>query len=341
MTNKKSMIEDVKISSVKREIFIYLKDHFQNPNKKIKRDFCHKFSDINKNIRKHLDNISKLSYLLPVKISVTLTSPSFPRIDESIDESLNIIDGLGDLRIIVNFEEIENNKIEKIVETNTSITHLIELSFYNHSQNDFNSTPFPTTTIYINDLDELLRYIEDIMLDICMYYTIFNDNVIFDNNFRRALSRKKVDYVKDKKISSGNWNVEIQKDYISFASLCKEKNILDYHKYINIWTELGSELSLKNDLKIFPDIIDQLKNHRDFGELSTKYIVNEFSKLNKGEYVLVRIISIPRRHKSQRSLLALFGGSILKRGRCKLFPKDKMPNINGLEQCLSLFKLVK
>ena len=338
---KKSILEDVKNIHDQREICIILKNHHEKPNRGIKREFCHKFKQINKQVLVHLDQISKLSYLLPTKIPVTLTSPSFPIYNDSVSDCFAQISALDNLRILVNFERINGPDVDSIIYANPSISHLVELSFLDHSSDDLNTTSSPSATIYIEDLDDLLKLIEEIMLDICMYYTMFDDKKIYDTLFRKEISIKKAEFLKKQGIENSKWNLDTNKGYVSFATIFNASKTFDYQAYIKFWEDFGKTLNINGQPKKYPSIISQLRRHKDYGELPVKKIILQYETLPKGQYFLARIKRIPRRHKAQRTLVSIFGGSVLKRGKFKIFPADKLPNLNGFENYVSLFKLIK
>lgn len=89
------------------------------------------------------------------------------------------------------------------------------------------------------------------------------------------------------------------------------------------------------------ELINQLKMYKDYGELPINSISNKYDTLKNGEYILARIVKIPKKHKSQKALTAIIGGSSLKRGSWKIFPKNNVPNFESLKNNVSLFKLVK
>ncbi len=339
MTFKKSLIKDVKSNSVRREVTFILND--ENSNRKIKREICNQFSLINRNLNKRLDVIAKLTDLIPIKLTIAFTSPNWPIYEDDIKDVFDILYDPRNLRVLINFEDFNSKDLNNIIKSQNEISHLVEVSFIQHSNKDLNSFESPSSTIYVNSSPKVMKVIEDIMLDISMYYSVFSEVTVNDVQFRNKFSYEKVNQIEKTNLISNDWDVKRNKGYVALAGYFWSNNQFDYINYVELWKKIGKDLGIKVKQTGFPSIRKQLRLHKDYGELPLKSIEKKFNDLDKGEYILARLIKIPRKHKAQTTLLTIFGGSVLKRGKWKIITKEQATVFDNFINNISLFKIIK
>ena len=337
-----SSLNSIKKSGVVREVtFAFKPNNAAQDLRRFKRDFCNLFSKVNKNIQDKLEHISMNTTLIPTKIEVKFTDPAVPDFQENISEIFDSIYNCSKLRVLINFEHIDSHGLNELLDKDSNISHLIELSFVDHFANDLNQYNSPSSTIYVNSSEKAVNIVEDIMLDIAMYYTVFTDNMIENIEFRKKFSHHKINEIKKRKLNSKIWNLDKDFGYISIASYFRNKREFNFEEYINTWESIGNELNIYEQNAKSVDIMSQLKNHTEIGELPIKSIVRAYDNLLLGEHILVRLIKIPVKKKSQRSLITLFGGKVLKRGRWKFIPKADLSYFERFDVNVSIFKIMK
>lgn len=339
MTFKKSLIKDVKSSLVRREVTFILTD--ENANRKVRREICNQFDLVNRNLNKRLDLIAKITDLVPTKLNVARTRPNWPIYDDDINDVFERLYNPKNLRVLINFEDFDSQHLNNIIENEEEISHLVEVSFIEHSQKDLNNYQSASSTIYTNSAAKVMKVIGDIMLDISMYYSIFPEEVVNNLEFRNNFSYEKVNQIEKTNLMSNDWDVKRNKGYVALAGYFWDKNHFDYISYIELWKKIGEDLGLDVKKISYPSLRKQLKLHKNYGELPLQSIEKKFIVLEDGEYILARLIKIPKRHKTQATLLTIFGGTEIKRGKWKIIKKEQAKLFDKLTNNVSLFKIIK
>ena len=235
---------------------------------------------------------------------------------------MDSISDISNLRILVNFEDFDNNELNKQF-LDSKITHLIEISLINHVVGDLNSLDGASTTIYVDSIQKVISIIEDVMLDISMYYSFLDSADYFDVSFRKKFSFSKVMSVKQQQLISNQWSSELNKGYVAIAGFFRTHNGFNFLGYVEFWKKIVEEIDIKSSLPQTVDIESQLKRHKDYGELPKKRILKLLEGLPDGEYYLARIFKCPKRKKKMKILMAIFGGKKLKRGKVIVVKKER------------------
>ena len=121
MKFKQSLLDSVKGNSIRREVTFIIAD--SSKNRKIKREICNQFENINKNLRYRLDKIAKLTRLIPKKIITSFTSPYSPVFDNDINDFFNIIVDASILRVLINYDDFDTNSLNDIIISRDDISH--------------------------------------------------------------------------------------------------------------------------------------------------------------------------------------------------------------------------
>lgn len=339
MTFKQSLISSVRNSSITREVAFILRSQSSKEQQRLRREICDRFFSVNKNLLSKLDYISKSTNLNPVRISIRNTNPTWPIFEDNIEQTIDMIES-SNFRVIINFEDFDVKEFGKSIETRNEVTHLVEVSLTNHSS-DLNGIPGPYSSVYVDSAHKVVRIIEDVMLDISMYYTHIDTDVRDTIDFRKEFSSLKVRLAKDGKLQSTEWDINQHKDYVAVAGYFWNNGAFDFSGYLDCWKLLAEQVNGAKTEQDTMDILAQLKRHKDFGELSISSITKSYNKLESGEYVMARLVKIPKSHKRKAHLLAIFGGSKLKRGKIRFFRKDEAGLFDNLVSNVSLFKVLK
>ena len=208
-----------------------------------------------------------------------------------------------------------------------------------HSGKDLNDYKSPSSTVYVSKPSKVIKIIEDVMLDISMYYTIFSEQIINQVEFRNSFSYRKVNQIKKLNLNSIDWDIDKNKGYIALAGYFWSGEEFDYIKYVELWEEIGSNLRVKTNKLCFPTVEEQFKLHKDYGELSMKSIIKKYNELSPGEYLFARLHKIPKRKIAESTLLSIFGGKVLKRGKWKFIDKREAVIFDNFINNVSLFKI--
>ncbi len=342
MIINQSIIETVKKAEITREVTFVLKDSKDKPgNKQLKKELCNQFESVNRNVTKKLDEIAKRTKLVPKRVCIKTTSPTWPLFDNDIEDVLDAISDISNLRVVVNFEDFNTNSLNQRF-LDSSITHLIEVSLISHPNGDLNSLEGASTTVYVDAVHKVIRIIEDVMLDISMFYTFLETNDFADVLFRKHFSFSKVSLIERQKLNSNEWNPEINKGYVAIAGYFWSENGFDYIAYVDLWKKVTNDfINGDNKTKVLIDIETQLRRHKDYGELPVKRILKLMKPLSEGEYYLARIIKLPKRKKQKATLLNIFGGKVVRRGKIVIVTRENIHRFNKFLMNVNIFKLIK
>lgn len=340
--NKHPLISTLKKEEVKRDVTFVLKSQSDSmSSKSYKREICNQFHTINNNLNKRLEVIANISKFYPVRLNVNLTSPAWPLFNDDISEVFNQLVDPTNLRILVNFEDVNLESLNNSILGSQKISHLVEVSFQDDRNHDLNDFESPSSSVYVSSVKKAVRIIGDIMFDIAMYYTVLDNSRISDIESRRNFSYAKVNLIKKENLKSEDWNVKRNKGYIALAGYFWDGRDFKYKEYLELWESIAKDFKSPSGIMETPDINSQLKRHIEYGELPINKILKKYSILDKGEYFLVRVIKIPKRIKTQASLLVLLGGSKLKRGKIRIFEMNKLVLFKNYNNYVSIFKITK
>lgn len=215
-------------------------------------------------------------------------------------------------------DSIRKYAFPKVSDNNS---HVIEISVGLEKGSDKYEGIFEFQVV-IDSKEALYSVVEDVMLDIQMFYYYGLHNDYISLNERKEFSLLKVNFCKDML----NNNLSTMR-YCSFATLCKnEKFELDCKRYIAMWREFVASLRddehiTTNETEKKTDVIEYImKNHPYSGQISRRRLTNMISELEKGRYVLVFLFSSPHKKKVIHNLQPMFKGSRLRRGAIMIIP---------------------
>ena len=336
-------IDNINKGEIERELVFSLKAHSpNNPSRKTTSEACSRFDKLNRNITSRLDKIANVANFTPLRITVSKSSPSYPSINNP-QEVLSNISNVDGLRILINFEQYDPEVMaKKILAQN--ISHLVEISFLpEDTKCEINKEGSSCATVYVSSsLDKAFKIIEDVMLDISMYNTLIAPHNDFSIEAKRAFSQVKIDFVRKMKLESEDWNTNKNKGYVAIAGYFWNNENFNYKEYVNCWLKIKEELLGKEYMQsLIPSLESQLRRYTDWGELPYKSIEKKFQHLPTGEYVLARIFKIPKRKITKQSLLSIFGGKVIKRGKIKIVEKQNVSIFVKHKEYVKLFPVYK
>lgn len=192
----------------------------------------------------------------------------------------------------------------------------------------------------VNTMDELYSIVEDVMLDIQMFY-FFGYNLICKTLVdKKNFSILKLDFCQ-KQIS----NCTLVGRYYSLATLCKNGcTTLDYNEYVKKWKEFNDTIGIKNtkpiddDIRGIDRIVDYIINTHPFGmQISKRKLRRRISNLKNGRYILAYLVSRPHNKKVIRNIQPLFKGSKLKRGSMIIVPYEMKTKYKKFNKYINLF----
>lgn len=257
---------------------------------------------------------NKLSYTLGAELPGLSVLRTPENNVKSIDKNDKIIRFmLHDLtEIKVNHNITDNN------------SHIVEISV-GETHDKKNKNDMFEFKVTISSIEELCSIIEDVMLDIQMFYH-FGLNKDFKNvEERKNFSLLKVDFCKEKMC-----DFEIQKRYYSLATFCKNgSNELDYKNYAELWEAFykkinGNVYSTEYMTEDYLNkIVDDIINKHPYGnQISRRKLCKIIFNLKKGRYILACLISRPHNKKTLRIISPLFKGTKLRRGSIMIVPYE-------------------
>lgn len=203
-------------------------------------------------------------------------------------------------------------------------------------------TDFPAK-VYV-DLDgnknKVKWLIEDIRLDIIMFYYHSLDEIFVSADERRAFSRKKVQYVKTIKQSSylGNIDCTDNPEYISVAAFFRTGEDIDWDGYFKCWKEMIK--AIKRDIRKRTKLLkglDIFKTHPKYGQISLRRLSILLEAVDAGEYYLIRTEKKPREEIKQKEIMSRFGLVDWKTGKIKIIPARSRFTWERLKPYISMF----
>jgi len=331
------LLKNVRKEEIVRHITFLLKD--SSPSD-AKSEICNNFQKINSNIKKKLECIMKTTSISVQTIRAELSIPRQPLIGENAIEFgvfLQQIHSPANLRIIINFETVDYDKMRDEIKKHPNISHMLEIKPHTDKSIDEDMNEYESSaTLYLPTIPKILNVIEDVMLDISLYHTLIGENKIQDFN------KIKTDHIKECQLQAENWNTDEHKEYISIAGYYKNADTdnFDTLGYVNCWISLAKKVLGMDKLPIKP-ISEQLCRHIKYKQLNREKICNDYANLSSGKYYLVRVDRIPETDKVKSQLLPLFGGEKLKVGKTRFYSIDKISVFKNLETFVSFFIVEK
>ena len=182
--------------------------------------------------------------------------------------------------------------------------------------------------------------IEDIRLDIIMFYYHSLDEIFISADEKRAFSRKKVQYVKTLNNSSylGDIDCKDYPEYISIASFFRNKEVIDWNGYFNCWKDMIKEI--KRDIRKrtkYLKGLEMFKAHPKYGQISLKRLSVLLEAVDSGEYYLIRTEKKPREEDKQKEIMSRFGLINWKTGKIKIIPAKSRFTWERLKPYISMF----
>lgn len=265
---------------------------------------------------------------------------------ESIESILNSREPTSAFRILVNLGDFEtSDNLDLLKERN--ISHLVEIAF-NETLGWHKPKNICNVKIQVNNIKDIINVIEDVILDICISNTYLDQPEHDDINFKQKLSKHKVDYAREKNYSSCYGPLNGDFTYFSFASIFREKEGFNFEQYLKTWLEfirVKLNIEVESESRYTENLLssrvyNQLKKHKDFGELPIKRILSNCEKLNKGDYVLIRTTKRPKRNSLRIVLLNLFKSKKWRRGLVEIytFQDSNRLDLRRYAEWITLFK---
>ncbi len=185
--------------------------------------------------------------------------------------------------------------------------------------------------VFPENKEMMIKLVEDIVLDIQMFYVYGYEKDFCDVMSRKIFSKEKVAYLLNKDEKSYLGNIE-DAEYISFASFCRDSNEkIDFEKYKEFWEKFDKYL--KKDVKTSTvqekesRVIISKANikfiaecHPKGGQLSVKKIEKYLMNLPVGKYVIVRTVKKPKKSVQCARIKNKFGMKKWKTGKIKIVP---------------------
>ncbi len=204
----------------------------------------------------------------------------------------------------------------KCIKTNNVVkynSHVIEVSIGDPVPNKTGGSTFEYS-VNIHTKDELYSIVEDVMLDIQMFYFFGCDQDFTSISDRKLFSLLKVEFC------NSITNNKINTKYYSIATFCKNgSTVLDYNKYVKLWRDFLTYLSNKKPIIGSPseatDVVDRIIDTLPYGkQISRNRLENKLLGLKPGKYLFVYLKTRPHHKQTFSKLQPLFSGTKLKRG---------------------------
>lgn len=228
----------------------------------------------------------------------------------------------------VNLKQV-THAIQISVKDNTTITECV------NGDDNFSAK------VYISE-EEIIKIVEDILMDIQMFYTESYDIEFISIADRRNFSKYKAEFVKEKNLK-GYWNNAGNTEYVSLASFCRNTNGIEYEYYVSLWREYGKWLDDHNIIKgrliiKETDISEIIKRHPNGDQISAKRIEKLLFCIPAGYYCLIRSEKKPKNKKAYKEITTRFGMKKWKTGRIKIVPIEERYSWTRLQPYISIFE---
>ncbi len=221
-------------------------------------------------------------------------------------------------------------------------SHALQVSVGSEERKDWVSAESSfSAKVFIDDESKLMMLIEDVVLDIQMFYFYHYEKKYENYSERREFSRKKVLFLLKRGENSYLGQVK-DTEYISFASFCREgENYeIDYDKYVSMWEEFynGEQRKKINEKDIF-GVASILSSHPRYGQLSIAKIERILNKMPYGEYLLIRTEKRPKKQKYSRIIKSQFGLKKWRNGRIKIVPEKYYFTYHKMVPYVSIYRI--
>lgn len=324
---------------------------------------------LNDSLRNEINNISRIGSMVR-KIQIESTSPPIMRGSSqinSIDNVIQIITPKHDIRVIINLYDslkIEDGKLLKTYK----ISHLFEVNIYNDPTKEISTPKSIISRVVAESPADVFLEIENICLDIAMYYSYIDDIVFMENQSNADLTTNfsliKAAWLKENYSDLYKSHELENMPFITLSKCFRANRKLNYEWYVNAWKSIR-HLLLRKDINV-SSLDQQLKNHKYFKILPLKKLNSIFSSIAPGEYLVIRTkkkpakpaqkISILRlirtspqktsleKNKKNRQLLAAKEDlklSMWRTGLVNILPKSYYSQVSMYKAFLSIYKITK
>lgn len=221
------------------------------------------------------------------------------------------------------------------------VSHALQVSLGNKERSNWVSADSDfSAKVFIDDEKKLMMLIEDVVLDIQMFYFFNCEKNYNDYMKRREFSKKKVKFLLNQGAGSYLGDVK-DTEYISFASFCREgnDNNINYTKYKSIWEDFidiinNEDMNKKENLSVK----QILSSHPKYRQLSISKIERCLATLPCGEYILIRTEKKPKTGKKCREIKSWFGMKKWKTGKIKVVSSKYYYTYQKLIPYISIFE---
>lgn len=256
-------------------------------------------------------------------------------IDDIVKVRIEILDDIDrtDKTLRLYVYKTQQCKVDSIKEKQFS--HALQVSLGNDvsrknwvlAENGFSAKVFP------ENKDMLINLVEDIVLDMQMFYFYGYEKDFCDIPSRKIFSKEKVAFLLQQNMYSYLGNVE-DAEYVAFASFCRNKDgKVDFKKYKEVWETFNLGILQKakkfdntietgnNKLIVTKSTISLFAVHHPKGkQLSIGKIQSKLEKMPVGQYALIRTEKKPRKYTQRISIESRFGMKKWKTGKLKIVP---------------------
>lgn len=244
---------------------------------------------------------------------------------------------INDARAYI-YESKKCHSQEMLVEGNSHIVQ-ISIGCKNSSGGWHNGeTDFPAK-VYLGPAtpkEVVVWLVEDIRLDILMFYFFSLDELYSNSDERRAFSRTKVKFVKDMNLQSYIGTIE-DPEYVSMASFFRNGKTYDWHGYIKTWKAMVDSIKQAHASYDTPAGIEMFKVHPKYKQISTRRLKILLEGLKTEKYYLIRTERRPREKKIQKEIMSRFGLEKWKIGKLKIVPSNTRYTWERMLPYISMF----
>lgn len=197
--------------------------------------------------------------------------------------------------------------------------------------------------VYLGDRNDLVNVVEDVVMDIQMFYVYSYDDHCLDVEARRMFSKEKIDFVIENGLTS-YWGDVKDSKYISLASVCRNRDGINYEDYVNLWERFNKWFDDRNkkDTHLESNMgnvaKNLLNNHPGRNQISMKRFRRLLSEVSLGRYYLIKTERKPKYKKTRVEIESRFGMKKWKNGRLKIVPISDRYTWTRLIPYVSMFE---
>lgn len=267
MANKNPLVDSQKTKET-RQVNIFLPLPSNGKTNGFRNNLSSGITNLNDSILKKFEILSRYSSKRIHRISVS-NGPYIRKQGDYHSEILSMLKAQK-IRIIILLTSLDKNSFQVAVRedvlNNNNISHLVEIE-PNSENSEWGMSDFYLSSVKVKikdgDYKVVLDLIEDIVLDISMFYAYCKENELINSIiFKRLLSKKKVEFAIKKNLSNPYGKLAKESLYYSFASTCRNKSGFKYLEYHQLWSEFIEFLNSSNDLILnnAKEFISELEN---------------------------------------------------------------------------------